>query len=57
VNLRRISEKASKRAMELNNISGNSFALFNAVDNKYLQDLAMDSGVRLGESEEEIDQQ
>jgi hypothetical protein len=42
--------------MELNNISGNSFALFNAVDNKYLQDPAVDSGVRLGEIEEEIDQ-
>jgi hypothetical protein len=52
-----ISEKATKRAMELNNILGNSFALFNLVDNKYLQDLAADSDIRLGEIEEDIDQQ
>jgi hypothetical protein len=52
-----ISEKAARRMEELNNISGNSFALLNSVDHNYLNKLAHDSRVVLGECEEEVMQQ
>jgi hypothetical protein len=42
-----ISEKAAKRVEELNNISGNPFALFNYVDNKYMYNLAIDFKISL----------
>lgn len=37
-----VSEKAERRVEALNNTIGNSFALFNLVDNKYLESLAVD---------------
>lgn len=52
-----ISEKAERRMEALNNISGNSFALFNLVDNKYLEELAVDANISLGENKEDITSQ
>jgi hypothetical protein len=42
-------------AVVLNNITGNTFALFNTVGNKYLQKHVVDSMISLGESGKEID--
>jgi hypothetical protein len=39
-----------------NNISGKSFALFNSVDPKYLQELATDLEISIGQNEEEVAQ-
>jgi hypothetical protein len=39
----------------LNDITGNSFALFSSIDKVYLRDLAKDIGVSVEESEEETD--
>jgi hypothetical protein len=52
-----ICEKAVKRVKELNNISDNTFALFNYVDNNYLYNLAIDFKIGLGDNMEKIDQQ
>jgi hypothetical protein len=52
-----ISEKAAKRVKRLNNILGNSYAIFNNIDHTYLGNLAKDAGISMGNSEEEIKQQ
>lgn len=50
-----ISMKAQKRTQEKNDISDkNKFAIFNFVDNSILANIAVDSGVMLGQNDSEI---
>jgi hypothetical protein len=50
-----ISMKAQKRTQEKNDISDkNKFAIFNFVDNSILANIAVDSGVMLGQNDSKI---